>query len=127
MNICRRGGGTLRVLHPSIKVNEISKRIELHTNHQGFLFNREQLNKNPFDTSFRFAADTDLIDRLTNLGGVRVVQTVIANFYINGQSSRHFRKVLSEIHQVRPQKLSFSLVFAREWTSFKTLLRRFVY
>jgi putative colanic acid biosynthesis glycosyltransferase len=127
VNALSRRGTFLRLLPPYTKINEVTKKIELHTNHQGFIFQRSTLDTNAYNTEFRYAADTLLIDNLANTGEVVINEMAIANFYINGRSAQNYKKVVAELDEIRPQDLNLKKSIKREWLFLKTLLRRLIY
>ena len=124
VRILNPSGRCIDVIKPQKKINVITKQIELHVNHQGFLFNHQFLSKDPYNLNFQFAADTELIDRLVNLHNIHTAKENLANFYINGSSGQNYKHVLNELMKIRPVKFSVSGE-VKKWTYiFKNYLRR---
>jgi glycosyltransferase involved in cell wall biosynthesis len=101
-------GRRIDVVYPEMKTNQINGRLELHANHQGFLFNRSFMPDHPYQLDFRFAADTELIDRLANQYSIKFEGDCLANFFINGGSGQNYRFVIKELERIRPEKYTIS-------------------
>jgi hypothetical protein len=86
-------------------INLISGSQVIDCNHQGFIARKSAiLESGGFDTTFKYAADSKLMDMITKNGDFLLEDRVIANFQIGGTSSVNFREVLEEIAKHRLQQ-----------------------
>lgn len=100
----------------SVSVPEISKippnRI-IDANHQGFIAKANAINQaGQFDETYRFAADSKLMDQICNFGIVKSSSQILSRFRIGGTSSRNFGGVLLEIahHRRTPITMHFKIM-----------------
>ena len=115
------------IVWPTFKINSITQKVELHTNHQGFLFARSKLPDTPYNLEFKYAADTELIDKIANSEEIFISDTTIAKFYINGTSGKNYLAVLKELLEIRPQRktVKFYLSIYTGWL--KTKIRQIIF
>jgi len=86
-------------------INLISGSQVIDCNHQGFIARKSAiLESGGFDTTFKYAADSKLMDMITKNGDFLLDNRAVANFQIGGTSSVNFREVLKEIARHRRQQ-----------------------
>lgn len=96
----------------------------LPTSHQAILYPGEVARANPYDLSYRVAADYAFTARLAASGSsFRILHTSIARFYDGGMSSVNSRQVARDANRVQREILRNSAI-RRALSQFRHLLSR---
>jgi len=110
------------VLIPVLQFTD--NRVFLHANHQGVLFQTKAISKfGKFDTRYRFAADSELMDKFASTGDIEIADESLAGFVLGGRSALNIKRTLQEINCHRDAK---SHTGSFLWIIFKTRIRLFL-
>jgi putative colanic acid biosynthesis glycosyltransferase len=89
-------------------------------NHQNVLFRRDRLGSSPYDDTYRYCADYDLISRLlVKNGAVHQTSMPIAIFQRGGISSLNFRETMREEERLRTRHFGVNRPTSRVITYLK--------
>lgn len=114
----------------SVSVPEISGDLPnriIDANHQGFIAKKDAIQRvGKFDQTYRFAADSKLMDQICNIGAVNPSSQILSRFRIGGTSSRNFRNVLLEIAHHRKMPRTIRLYITMSTLILKNRLRIFI-
>jgi glycosyltransferase involved in cell wall biosynthesis len=94
------GGYFLDIVRPRLVQN--GRAVYANMNHQGVFIRRESaLFFGGFDMTYKFAADSNLLDKVVSVSNPIMEDSVCSVFTIGGSSGSNFRKTLSEISLYR--------------------------